>query len=266
MTSREATSLLPRAALAGERTRWQRSVSDWMALLLYGAIQWPWLLRSLWGGRRRDKQILLDRLGLPADALPKLGSWKADVGLLARIVDHIETHRPAHVVELGSGASTLIIARALELHGGGALTSFDQHRDFVFAVRNWLQDHNLAANVDHSRLVPAANPWPGLWYDLGKLPERIDLLLIDGPPWTLHPLVRGSAERLFDRVAPGGVVMLDDASRPGERVVASRWRRRWPDFQWSLKSGIKGTLVGIRHSAIYQPFALFLSPLLLGSL
>lgn len=250
MTSREATSYLPRLAEAGESAAWRRSPSDWMALLAIGAIQWPWLLRSLWGGRRRDKRVLLERLGLPAEALPKLGSWKADVGFLTRIVDHIELHRPAHVVELGSGASTLVTARALQLHGGGTLTSFDQHRDFVGAVRNWLENHGLHAHVEHAPLVRADPPWPGLWYDLGKVPDAIDLLLIDGPPWTIHPEVRGAAERLFDRIAPGGAVMLDDAARPGERLIAMRWKRRWPDFDWQLLYGIKGTLVGVKRSMI----------------
>jgi len=250
MTSREATSYLPRLADAGEDSGWRRSPSDWAALLTIGAIQWPWLLRSLWGGRRRDKRALLDRLGLPAEALPKLGSWKADVGFLTRIVDHIEQHRPAHVVELGSGASTLVTARALQLNGGGTLTSFDQHRDFVRAVRKWLSDHGLSAHVEHAPLIHADPPWPGLWYDLGRLPDTIDLLLIDGPPWTIHPEVRGAAEQLFDRIAPGGAIMLDDAARPGERIVAMRWKQKWGDFDWKLLPGIKGTLLGIRMSAI----------------
>lgn len=250
MTSREATSYLPRLADAGDGAEWRRSPADWAALLAIGAIQWPWLLRSLWGGRRRDKRALLERLGLPAEALPKLGSWKADVGFLTRIVNHIEQHRPANVVELGSGASTLVTARALQLHGGGTLTSFDQHRDFVGAVRNWLEDHGLSANVEHAPLVPSNPPWPGLWYDLGRVPETIDLLLIDGPPWTIHPEVRGAAEQLFDRIAPGGAVMLDDAARPGERIVAMRWKQRWRDFDWQLLSGIKGTLLGIRKTLI----------------
>lgn len=250
MTSREATSYLPRAAATGESAAWRRSPLDWTALLAFGAIQWPWLLRSLWGGRRRDKRALLERLGLPADALPNLGSWKADVGFLTRIVDHIEAHRPRHVVELGSGASTLIAARALALYGGGTLVSFDQHGDFVEAVRGWLADHQLSATVEHAPLVPADRPWPGLWYDLGKLPESIDLLLIDGPPWTIHPLVRGAADCLFGRIAPGGTVMLDDAARPGERCVAALWKRGWPDFEWRLVAGIKGTLVGFRRALI----------------
>jgi hypothetical protein len=45
----------------------------------------------------------------------------------------------------------------------------------------------------------------------------------------------------------GGTVMLDDAARPGERLVARRWRKRWPNFTFRLdKSGSKGTLIGTR--------------------
>ena len=72
------------------------------------------------------------------------------------------------------------------------------------------------------------------------------LLVIDGPPWTLNPFVRGRAEQLFERIVPGGIVLLDDAARPGERVVAGRWRRDWPNFRFTLLPGAKGTLVGER--------------------
>ena len=246
MTSREATGLLPRAQLIEGGDEHRASVSDWAAILAFGAIQWPWLLRSLWGGRKRDKAALLVRLGLPADALPNLGSWKADTGFLARIVDRIEGRRPANVVELGAGASTLIAARALALNGGGRLTSYDQHPEFVEATRVWLADHGLATDLRVAPLTAPPAPWPGLWYDLEAVPERIDLLLVDGPPWTLHPYVRGAGEVLFDRIPIGGAIMLDDAARPGERIVARTWRKNWPGFDWRLEPGIKGTLVGVR--------------------
>ncbi len=94
---------------------------------------------------------------------------------------------------------------------------------------------------------PSPGGWPGLWYDHGPLPRDIDLLLIDGPPWTIHPFTRGAAATLFDHIAPDGTIMLDDAARPGERFVARRWRKLWPDFSFELtKSGSKGTLIGTR--------------------
>jgi len=190
---------------------------------------------------------LLDRLDLPHDALPNLGSWKADTGLLTLLVDHIEAHRPQVVVEFGSGASSLILARALQRNGGGRLTSYDQHADFVAATRDWLGDHGLAADMHHAPLEEPAPGWPGLWYRPPDLPDRIDLLVIDGPPWTIHPLTRGSAESVFARIVSGGAVILDDAARPGERLVARRWRRSWPQFDFRLlHAGTKGTLVGVR--------------------
>ena len=246
MTTREATSLLPRSGddVIGE---YARSLSEWAAVLAFGAIQWPWLLRSLHGGRLADKHALLDRLGLPYDALPYLGSWKADTGLLTLLVDHILGHRPRLVVEFGTGASTLVLARAMQQAGGGTLISFDQHADFVDSTRQWLADYGLEADLRAAPLARSPDGWPGLWYDHGPLPKGIDLMLIDGPPWSVHPLTRGAAASLFDHVAPGGTVMLDDAARPGERFVARRWRRMRPDFEFVLdRSGTKGTLIGRR--------------------
>ena len=216
-------------------------------MLAFGPINAPWLLRSLRGGRPADKHALLDRLGLPRDALPNLGSWKADVGLLTMVADHILEARPKVVVEFGTGASTLIIARALQMVGGGTFISIEQDAEFVAKTRAWLSDYGLDADVRAAPLKPAPAGWPGLWYDHDAVPDAIDLMLIDGPPWTIHPLTRGAASTLFGRIAPGGTVMLDDGARPGERIIARRWRKRWPQFDFQLvRSGTKGTLVARR--------------------
>ncbi|TMJ17570.1 MAG: class I SAM-dependent methyltransferase [Alphaproteobacteria bacterium] len=247
MTTREATSLLARVGDTPVIGSEGKRLADWAAVLAFGAIQWPWLLRSLHGGRLRDKHALLDRLDLPYDALPYLGSWKADTGLLTLVVDHIFARKPQLVVEFGTGASTLVLARALQKAGGGRLISFDQHEDFVDATRDWLADYGLKADLRAVALRPSED-WPGLWYDHGPLPHGIDLMLIDGPPWSIHPLTRGGASALFDHVSAGGTVMLDDGARPGERFVARRWRRMRPDFDFELaKTGTKGTLIGRRR-------------------
>ncbi len=243
MTTRDTTPILTRSWDVGA----ERSPADWAWLLGIGAVQWPWLLKSLYGGRKADKAALLQRLGLPLDALPNLGSWKADVGMLNRVVDRIAALRPQVMVELGAGASSLVAAKALALHGGGRLISFDQHADFVEETRGWVLGHGLSVDLRHAPLVSPTGDWRDLWYDLTAVPDAIDLLVIDGPPWTIHPLIRGRAEVLFDRIAPGGVVMLDDAARPGERIVARQWRARWPQFDWHFERGIKGTLVGQRR-------------------
>jgi Methyltransferase domain len=218
-----------------------------MMVCAYGAIQWLWLLRSLSGGRKADKQALLQRLDLPHDALPNLGSWKADTVFLGHICAAIENMRPANVVELGCGASTFVMGKALSLHGGGRLSSFDQHADFVDATRAWLSDHGIVADLHVAPLGRPPLDWPGHWYQLGQVPPLIDLLVVDGPPRAIHPHVRSAAESLFDRIPVGERILLDDAARLGERAVAQRWRKRWPGFKFVYdRRGTKGTLIGTR--------------------
>lgn len=247
MTSREITSFLPLADDGAWPEDARRSFSDVLHVMAFGAIGWPWLLRSLSGGTKAEKRRLLERLELAHDALPYLGSWKADTGFLHLIVDHIEAKRPQTIVEFGAGATSLIIARALQRIGGGRQISCDQHAGFVSATRDWLRDNGVDAELRTTPLKPAPAGWPGVWYDHGPLPSEIDLLVIDGPPWAIHPYVRGAADTLFDRIPVGGTVLLDDAARPGERVVARKWRKRWPNFEFRLvHAGTKGTLIGTR--------------------
>lgn len=247
MTTKMLTGLLSKSRETSAEVRC--TLGERAFQIAFGTVQWPWLLRSLYGGTQAQKAALLARLGLEADALPHLGSWKADTWLLHRIVDIVEADRPACVVELGSGATSLVIAQALAMHGGGQLHSYDQHAPFVAAMHEWLAEHNLAAAFHHAPLTTRDVRWPGLWYGLTEVPGSIDLLVIDGPPWAVHPFARGMAERLFPLIAPGGTVLLDDAARPGERYVAHRWKKAWPDFEWHYEgAGTKGLLVGRRRA------------------
>lgn len=243
MTTKYLTGLLAKdLSHAGPATR---TTGEKLFQLGFALVQWPWLLKSLYGGTKAQKASLLQRVGLDSDALPHLGCWKADTYLLHRIVDEIEARQPQVVVELGSGATSLVIAKTLSLHGGGSLYSYDQHEPFVRQMGEWLREHELAARFYHAPLGQRDPTWPGLWYDLPETPSIIDMLIIDGPPWAVHPFARGMAERLFDRVAPGGIILLDDAARPGERIVARRWRRNWRDLDFTFEGGgTKGLLIG----------------------
>lgn len=247
MTTREPTHFLPRAERLDARLR-RKSLTDRAYVILYGAIGWPWLLKSLSGGTEAERKGLVDFLKLPAQSLPHLGSWKADAAFLRLIAETILARRPQIVVEFGAGATTLVAARALQLAGAGSLWSFDQHPDYIEAVRRWLADYGLAAELREAPLTKRIAGWEGRWYDHGPLPDSIDLLIVDGPHWAVHPYGRGAADSLFDRIAPGGAVLLDDAARPGERVIARRWRRRWPAFRFQLAAGgQKGALIGVRE-------------------
>jgi predicted O-methyltransferase YrrM len=249
MTSRESTSWGGRQD--EESARPPRGFKDRALLGAFYVLNGPFLAKSLYGGSKAAKKRLLQLLDLPEDALPHTGSWKADVGLLTFLAHHILAKKPRVVVEFSAGASSLIIARALEKAGveNPVFVSFEQHRDFCEHTSAWLAGFGLESDIRHAPLRPSPGGWPGLWYDHGPLPDGIELMLIDGPHWAIHPFTRGAAATAFGQVAPGGTVMLDDAARPGERIVARRWRREWPDFGFKLlHPGSKGTLVGTRRA------------------
>jgi len=65
----------------------------------------------------KPRRRLLHRLGLRPGELPPETNWSADDALLAWLADEIAERRPAAAVDLGSGRSTLVMARAFALLG-----------------------------------------------------------------------------------------------------------------------------------------------------
>ena len=58
------------------------------------------------------------------------------------------------------------------------------------------------------------------------------MLVIDGPPMPVGPLVRYPAGPiLFPKLAPGAAVFLDDAPRDDEKRIIERWMQEFPGLQ-----------------------------------
>lgn len=206
--------------------------------------------RRINGRREAMMGALVARLGWTRAHLPATDGWAGTPGLLLTLVDEVEARRPRLVVEFGSGLSTLVLARALALHVPEArLVSFDHDVGFAGITRRRLAALGLAAEVRHAPLADAsALGVEGQWYDHGPLPQGIELLLIDGPPAWLNEGARAAAgPAAFPHLAPGGVVLLDDADRPGERANARAWAAAFPGISWQRIGRAKGILRGIRH-------------------
>lgn len=189
--------------------------------------------------------------------LPPLTGWAASPALAQTLHALVRDVQPRHVVELGSGASTLVVAYGLEANGFGHITSLDQDAHYGAATTEQLRLHGLTARarVVHAPLRPwtlDGQTWS--WYDLTDLPdEKIDLLIVDGPHGELQRLARYPAlPALIDRLAPDAVIVLDDANRPDEQRILDRWCERYEELALSYAPSPKGTAI-LRRRAVAAP-------------
>jgi predicted O-methyltransferase YrrM len=174
---------------------------------------------------------------------------------LATVATEIAFAERRFVVELGSGISTVILAR-LARQLGGRIAAVEHSPGWVGWVRRTLDRDGLNAHATMIEAPLAAHPLAlgdAPWYEEGALDELpaegIELLLVDGPPGygdgmacSRYPALPVLAERL----APGALVVLDDAERDGEREILDRWER---ELDWSFdRRPVERIAVGRRRS------------------
>jgi predicted O-methyltransferase YrrM len=183
----------------------------------------------------------------PKTPLPAAAGWALSPDLLAFLVRHIDVHRPNHIVELGSGLSTVILGLALK-KTGGRLTSIESDGHYLQETRTLLD----AEGLDNVKLlhIPLGE-WQGhVWYEPERLEsiKDIDVLLVDGPPGSIGKLARYPALPVFRPVLnKGAIVILDDTNRAAEKEITKRWIREYPDMTERPSSQL------VRSSCISMP-------------
>ena len=173
--------------------------------------------------------------------IPPTRSWAASPDLLLTIADLVRTRKPRLVVELGSGVSTLIVAKA----GARKVISIDNSAEFAEKTREMLKAHKVRG-VD-VRVAPLKAHTSGVdWYDTAKLKDlkNIDLLIIDGPPGSKNPDARKPAlKELLNKLSSKAVVVIDDVNRKGEREMAEAFAKALPRHTLTILNHEKGTAV-----------------------
>ncbi len=168
--------------------------------------------------------------------LPQLGNWKITPDFACLLAETVRDARPARTLELGAGASTIVIARALQILGHGKVLSLEQDAAHAEATRADLRARGLEAiaSVVHAPLQawPQAREGEPEWFSpaaLHDIPEPLgppwDLVIVDGPSTVERADARWPAlPRLIGTLAQDAIVLLDDAARPGERAIVAAWR------------------------------------------
>lgn len=160
---------------------------------------------------------------------------------LQTLLNELDLSRPALTVELGSGASTLLVGRLLKQRDwGGRLLSVESNAGWAEYISGLVEGEGLGVYVDivHAPMTAleagrlpagsAAFPLPSSWYDGGVIATAlegrpIDVLFVDGPPGSKSLSRYPAVPLLADHLAADAVIMLDDANRPSEGESARRW-------------------------------------------
>jgi predicted O-methyltransferase YrrM len=157
------------------------------------------------------------------------------------------------IVELGSGISTVVIARLLA-ERGGTLASVEHDPSWATTARSQLRREGLESVVELSvaPLEPHPETWDGApWYSfdaIASLPDGVDLLFVDGPPGYGEGMAHSrypALPALADRLAPHALVILDDANREPEREIVERWQQLLPKWSFGVDDTV-GLALGSR--------------------
>lgn len=163
---------------------------------------------------------------------PEDHGWTLALDALRFITNVVRHFKPRHILEFGSGLSTLVLARAAAgLAHECRISSLDHDPEFGAAAAACCLNHvkktcyvafqtaPLVARLYGDKFVPTYLIKPK------QLASEIsvDLVLIDGPPAVLGGR-EGTLYQAMDYVKPGALVLVDDSRRREEREALTNWQ------------------------------------------
>jgi Methyltransferase domain len=213
-------------------------------------------LRRLVVQNHRQQHALVQIRPLLGEVPVDLGGWAADPLLAHNVVRLLVDTRPGVVVECGSGSSTVVISRCLRALGRGRVISLEHDPEYANRTADLLRLHgleDLATVVTAPLTALEVNGRMFRWYSSKYEPllqDKIDVLLVDGPPGSTGPRARYPAVSVLKpHLSEECWIMLDDGNRPDERHTALAWSRELGAKLSYLEGGRGGWLLHRQPSA-----------------
>jgi len=147
--------------------------------------------------------------------------WSASDEYLAGCIAHAST-TSGPILECGSGLSTILIG-AIATRRGQTHWALEHAPEWAKRVQRCLRRYKLDSVVLSS--APLRDYGAFRWYDppLAAMPKSFSLVVCDGPPAGARGGRSGLVPIMRQRLAPGCVILLDDACRAEELAIAVRW-------------------------------------------
>lgn len=126
------------------------------------------------------------------------------------------------ILECGSGVTTLLVGLLAGRRGIAALSL-----EHIPAWGNRVSETAAGLGIPVSvRHAPLKDYGAFEWYDIASLalPEAFGLVICDGPPSATRGGRYGLLPVVDGRLARDGLILLDDADRPGETEALRKWK------------------------------------------
>ena len=169
----------------------------------------------------------------PTVSLPAMRDMAGSPDFLKAMVDEYYTHKPEVIVEVGSGVSSIILSETLMADKSTAKHyALDHLEKYADLTREKVKNANSEVLYAPLKAYTIDNQsWK--WYDTSVLDgiDKIDMLVIDGPPENIQSMARYPAlPLLMEKLSENAVIILDDTNRKDEQQIIK---------QWSAKYGLK---------------------------
>lgn len=171
---------------------------------------------------------------MPLSRLEHPGSWAMDPASCRFLAGFVRALGAKRVIEFGSGFSTLMMAREIAPLEENYLLSIDDSPRYSAMAKEALETSGCQAKVEF-RVAPLRPRLYGTRLLLSySLPEGLleamgpfDVALIDAPNYYGRESVFYD---VFNALAPGGYIILDDANREDmERAYVRSWQSAYGD-------------------------------------
>ncbi len=161
------------------------------------------------------------------------------------ILQQIELHKPAHVLDVGSGTSTILLA-AMSEKMGFKVTSLENLPGTVSYLADFVGQHNIGSHLTiHQCGFKSYNYSNGdsyRWYniDMSKNADTFDFVIIDGPMGSIVGR-NGAIPQIASHLAEDHLIILDDSQRDHEQACVMEWRRHFPNIEVEYPKECLGT-------------------------
>ncbi|MAZ25730.1 MAG: hypothetical protein CL868_01460 [Cytophagaceae bacterium] len=167
-------------------------------------------------------------------------SWSLSPQAIVHCLNIISINKPKSIIEFGSGATTLYIAKLLQLRKHKiSFISVESDPQWKMEIERQLQLYNLQDYVTLI-LAPIIECATDLrykdqetWYDVQILNpvikplEHFDLIIVDGPFGGSTPFARYSAFPFLEKQSSiDSIWILDDTEREQEKEIIREWQRQ----------------------------------------